>query len=199
MTLIPLTDCCAMLGIDPKTLRHWLKLTSMQFVPHPGDARLKCLTLSQIQQLATLHDRPFPFSGSAPPALGLSGEYAQAPLESQAQPLQAAPLLPPSVSEEADLHKQLSCLERSVTSLQEQLAQLALELLQERSLRYERRLSTLEAHLHAKLDVPASGHEQEAQSEGPPPESLSTAGRRLHPAELRAPSRVIPLIEFIKR
>jgi hypothetical protein len=203
MTIIPLTDCCMMLGIDPKTLRHWLKLTSMQFVPHPADARLKCLTLSQIQQLATLHDRPFPFSGSAPPALqetapalGLSGEYAQASPESQAHLVQAAPLLPPSLSQEADLRKHLSCLEKSVTSMQEQLAQLALELLQERSLRYECRLSALEAHLHSKLDVPASGYEQEAQSEVPPPESLSTTGRRLHPAELRARSRVIPLIEY---
>jgi hypothetical protein len=203
MTIIPLTDCCTMLGIDPKTLRHWLKLTSMQFAPHPTDARRKCLTLSQIQQLATLHDRPLPFSGSAPPALletapvlGLSGELAQASLESQTQLLQPTLLLPPSMSEEADLRKQLSCLERCVTSMQEQLAQLALELLQERSLRYERRLSALEAYLQQQRDMPASEHEQEARGEVSPPESLSTTGRRLHPAELRARSRVIPLIEY---
>ena len=58
MTTIPLTDCCAMLGIDPKTLRHWLKRATMEFVPHPTDARLKCLSLEQVHQLATLHDRP---------------------------------------------------------------------------------------------------------------------------------------------
>jgi hypothetical protein len=203
MTIIPLTDCCTMLGIDPKTLRHWLKLTSMQFAPHPTDARRKCLTLSHIQQLATLHDRPLPFSGSAPPALletapvlGLSGERAQASLESQTQLLQPTLLLPPSMSEEADLRKQLSCLERCVTSMQEQLAQLALELLQERSLRYERRLSALEAYLQQQRDMPACEHEQEARGEVSPPESLSTTGRRLHPAELRARSRVIPLIEY---
>jgi hypothetical protein len=203
MTLIPLTDCCAMLGVDPKTLRRWLKLTSMQFAPHPTDARLKCLTLSQIQQLATLHDRPLPFSGSPPPTLqetapvlGLSAEHTQAALESQAHLLQTTPLLPPSMSEEADLRKQLSCLERSVTSMQEQLAQLALELLQERSLRYERRLSALEAQVQQQRDVPAYEHEQEARGEVPPPVSLSTTGRRLHPAELRARSRVIPLIEY---
>jgi hypothetical protein len=33
-------------------------------------------------------------------------------------------------------------------------------------------------------------------SEAPLSESLSTTGRRLHPAELRARSRVIPLIEY---
>jgi hypothetical protein len=203
MTILALTDCCAMLGIDPKTLRHWLKLTSIQFAPHPTDARLKCLTLSQIQQLATLHDRPLPFSGSAPPALqetapvlGLIVERAQASPQSQAQPVQAAPLLPPSVPEEADLRKRLSCLERSVTSMQEQLAQLALELLQERSLRYERRLSALEAALQPKLDAPASVHELEAMVKAHQPEGPSTTARRLHPAELRARSRVIPLIEY---
>jgi hypothetical protein len=203
MTLIPLTDCCAMLGIDPKTLRHWLKLTRMQFAPHPTDARLKCLTLSQLQQLATLHDRPLPCSGSAPPALpettpvlGLSGKHAQALPESQPQLLQTTPLLPPSMLEEADLRKQLSYLERCVTSMQEQLAQLALEMLQERSLRYERRLSTLEAQVQQQRDVPACEHGQEAQGEVLPPESLSTTGRRLHPAELRARSRLIPLIEY---
>jgi hypothetical protein len=203
MTLIPLTDCCTMLGIDPKTLRHWLKLTSMQFASHPADARLKCLMLSQVQQLATLHDRPLPFSGSAPPALqetapvlGLIGEHAQASPESQAQLVQTTPLLPPSVSEEADLHEKLSYLERSVTSMQEQLAQLALELLQERSLRYERRLSALEAHLQSKLDAPASVLELEAVVNVPQPEGPSPTARRLHPAELRARSRVIPLIEY---
>ncbi len=203
MPLIPLTDCCTMLGIDPKTLRHWLKLTSMQFAPHPTDARLKCLTLSQIQRLATLHDRPLPCSGSPPsalqetaPVLGLRVEHAQASPESQTQLLQTTPLLPPLVSEEADLRTQLSCLERSVTSMQEQLAKLAMELLQERSLRYEHRLSALEARLQQQRDVPACGREQEALSEISPPESLSTIGRRLHPAELHARSRIIPLIEY---
>jgi hypothetical protein len=203
MITIPQTDCCTMLGIDPKTLRHWLKLVSMQFAPHPTDARLKCLTLSQVQQLASLHGRPFPLPVSAPPVLqetvpvlGLMGEQAQASQESQAQLVQAALLLPSSVSEEVDLRKKLSCLERSVTSMQEQLAQLALQLLQERSLRYERRLSALEACLQQKLDAPASVHELEALVEAHQPEGPSTTGRRLHPAELRARSRVIPLIEY---
>jgi hypothetical protein len=203
MITIALTDCCAMLGIDPKTLRHWLRLASLQFAPHPTDARLKCLTLSQVQQLASLHGRHLPLPGSVPPALqetapvlGLTGEHAQTAQESQAQLLQAAPLLPPSVSEEADLRKQLSCLERSMTSMQEQLAQFALELLQERSLRFERRLSALEAHLQPKLDAPASVHELEALVQAHQPEGLSTTGRPLHPAQLRARSRVIPLIEY---
>jgi len=203
MTLVPFTDCCAMLGIDAKTLRNWLRQTNLEWAAHPKDARLKCLTQEQVQQLASLHSRPLPLPGSTPPALqetapvlGLIGEHAQTSPESQAQLVQATPLLPPPMSEEADFRKKLSCLERSITSMQEQLAQLALGLLQERSLRYERRLSALEAHLQPKLDAPACVHELEAVVQAHQSEPPSTTARRLHPAELRARSRVIPLIEY---
>ena len=51
MTAIPQMECCTMLGIDPKTLRNWLRHAHLHFVAHPTDARLKCLTLEQVQQL----------------------------------------------------------------------------------------------------------------------------------------------------
>ena len=54
MTTIAQTDCCTLLGIDPKTLRHWLRQAKMPFTPHPTDARFKCLTQAQVQQLAAL-------------------------------------------------------------------------------------------------------------------------------------------------
>jgi len=193
MTLVPFTDCCAMLGIDAKTLRNWLRQANLEWAAHPKDARLKCLTREQVEQLATLHTRPLPSPLSPPLARAFA---APGKPESEAQFLEATILLPTSVSPEADLRKQLACLEKSVTSMQEQLAQLALELLQERSLRYEHRLSALEAQLQQQRDVPASAYEREALGEAPLPESLSTTGRRLHPAELRARSRVIPLIEY---
>ena len=44
MTPIPLTDCCAMLGIDAKTFRNWLRQANLEWAAHPKDARLKCLT-----------------------------------------------------------------------------------------------------------------------------------------------------------
>ena len=193
MTLVPFTACCAMLGIDAKTLRNWRRQANLEWAAHPKDARLKCLTREQVARLATLHARPLPSPLSALPARAF---VAPGKPESEAQLLEASILLPPSSSPEADLRKQLSCLEKSVTSMQEQLAQLALELLQERSLRYERRLSALEAHLQQQLDAPASVHELEALGEIHQPEGPSTTGRRLHPAELRARSRVIPLIEY---
>ena len=58
MTAIPQMECCTMLGIDPKTLRNWLRHAHLHFVAHPTDARLKCLTLEQVQQLASMHARP---------------------------------------------------------------------------------------------------------------------------------------------
>jgi hypothetical protein len=191
--LVPFTDCCAMLGIDAKTLRNWLRQDNLEWAAHPKDARLNCLTREQVEQLATLHTRPLPSPLATPLARAFA---APGKPEGEAQFLEATILLPTSVSPEADLRKQLACLEKSVTSMQEQLAQLALELLQERSLRYEHRLSALEAQVQQQWDVPACGHEREALGEVPLPESLSTTGRRLHPAELRARSRVIPLIEY---
>jgi hypothetical protein len=46
MTPIAQMDCCTMLGVGPKTLRNWLRHAHLQFVAHPTDARLKCLTAS---------------------------------------------------------------------------------------------------------------------------------------------------------
>src|SRR6266567_3368378 len=52
MTIIPQNECCQMLGIHPKTLCHWLAHAQMPFTTHPTDARLRCLTQAQLQQLA---------------------------------------------------------------------------------------------------------------------------------------------------
>ena len=150
MSSIPQMDCCTMLGIDPKTLRNWLRHAHLQFVAHPTDARLKCLTLEQVQQLAALHARPILPPAAASPALRqevtpLASTLSHpSPTQENETQLAAAP---PSFSEEADLRKVVSGLEAKVMTLQEQLAHLTLELLRERSERYERRLSSLEALL----------------------------------------------------
>ena len=57
MTLVPFTHCCRMLSVDAKTLRQWLKHADLSVHPHPTDARIKCLTSEQVQQIATLHHR----------------------------------------------------------------------------------------------------------------------------------------------
>ena len=78
-------------------------------------------------------------------------------------------------------------------ALQEQLAQLTLEILRERSERYERRLSSLEALLsQGAPPLPVKAEEVPvvaSQSELP-------FQRSLQPGELRARARVIPRVEM---
>ncbi len=202
MTPIPLTDCSTMLGIDPKTLRQWLRHANMPLVAHPTDARLKCLTLAQVQQLATLHGRPLP---SPPSALPAPRAEPAAPPSSQGQVppsqhsaatvVQAAGSLPGSVPAEAELGAVVASLARSVTMLQEQLTHLTLELLHERELRYEQRLSALERFVHQPATPCPAPQAFQGTYKGDGPSVKARPERRLVPAELKARSRVIPLIE----
>ena len=200
MTTFPLTDCCAMLAIDPKTLRQWLRYSNMPLHAHPTDARVKCLTAQQVQELAALHGRALqPHEGfTAAPLLDTS------PLEAHEMPTHTdmarsvAPqkMVPTALLEEADLIKQLSHLETKVATMQEQLAHLALALLHERELGSERRLQALEAFIQQTGGQPTARQalqrmDAEVRQGGGPGQ-----GRCLHPAELRARSRVLPLIEY---
>ena len=112
MTLIPLTDCCLHLGIDPKTLRCWLKSAQLASCLHPSDARIKCLTAEQLAQLARLHDRRLPDPDDL------------APLRSPDPPPAS------SAAELADLRQQIAQLQSQVSTLQTQLTDLTLTLLQ---------------------------------------------------------------------
>jgi hypothetical protein len=84
-------------------------------------------------------------------------------------------------------------LEAKVMVLQEQLAQLTLELLRERSERYERRLSSLEALLSPGASLlPAPTQEVPVVN----PHKERPSQRSLQLGELRARSRVIPRVEM---
>jgi hypothetical protein len=188
-----------MLGVGPKTLRNWLRHAHLQFVAHPTDARLKCLMPEQVQQLALLHARSLQRSATASstlqeeaPALASSEGQTAAAQQQEAPPVSAIP----SLSEEVDLRKAVCGLEAKVVALQEHLTQLTLELLHERSERYERRLSALEALLPHGPDLSPSPHELPAPRGDRGLESISTHGRRLLPAELHARSRVLPRVEY---
>lgn len=105
MDLFPLSHVGALLGVDPKTLRLWLREAALTAVPHPEDARQKCLTLTHIQHLAATHGRPLPpaFAASPPPP----------------------PALPPP-----DVLSQLAQMQLQIFTLQEQVTRLSLALLQ---------------------------------------------------------------------
>jgi hypothetical protein len=195
MTAMPQMECCTMLGIDPKTLRNWLRHAHLQFVAHPTDARLKCLTPEQVQQLATLHARPIAPPAAASPVLRQEATPLPSTLSLPAltQPYET-PLAdaPASCSEEAGLRTVVCGLETKVMALQEQVAHLTLELLRERSERYERRLSSLEALLSQGVSLlPAK------TGEGPVVDHHKERlfQRSLQPGELRARARVIPRVE----
>jgi hypothetical protein len=192
MTHLPQLDCCTLLGIDPKTLRQWVRQAHLQFVAHPTDARLKCLTQQQVQQLAAQHGRPLPWPAPTPP--GLPAPFS--PLASQAPQPPSADSGSLGVNEVAPLAQQLARLERSVATIQEQMTALVLEVAHERQRSAEQRLSVLEAllqHLLGSAPLPPVV----AQTSGVNfAEATAGPGRRLLPAEVRARSRVTPLIEY---
>ncbi len=198
MTLLAQMDGCTMLGIGPKTLRNWLRHAKMQFSTHPTDARLKCLTLEQVQQLATLHARPLQMSPTASPAFpdevtpcDSSQGHPAAAQANEASPVSTTS----SLSEEAELRKAVCGLEAKVLTLQEQLTQLTFELLRERSERYEQRLSALEALLSRHAGRSSSAQELVPVVEQRPHSPLAPQ-RPLQPAELRARSRVLARVEY---
>ncbi len=196
MTAIPQMECCTMLGIHPKTLRNWLRHAHLHFVAHPTDARLKCLTREQVQQLAVLHARPLPSPAAASPPLRQEATPLASTLSPSSSPEPNETRLadaPVSCSEEAELRTAVCGLETKVMALQEQVAHLTLELLRERTERFERRLSSVEALLSQgaplvpvkaeSTPVVASHRERPFQ-------------RSLQPGELRARARVIPRVEL---
>ena len=196
MTTIPQMECCTMLGIDPKTLRNWLRQAHLHFVAHPTDARLKCLTSEQVQQLAALHARPLQSPAAA--AAGLRQEASllastlspPVPTQASETPLACAT---PSFTEEAELRKAVSALEAKVMTLQEHLAQLSLELLRERSEQYERRLGSLEALLSQSAScLPAKTEAVSVMDH----HKARPSQRPLLPVELQARARVLPRVEM---
>jgi hypothetical protein len=200
MTILPVADSARLLGIHPKTLHHWLKEANVPLATHPTDARMKCVTEKHLQQVARLHGRPLPSAASSPPLdtasapLVTSQAIIQPSQINEVEPASTASSLPAPYAPEADLIQKLACLETKVVTLQEQLAQLALTLLQERERSVEHRLTVLESLMQPflgrqmpNLPVPEPRHESACVALQP---------QALHPAEQRARSRMPPLIEY---
>src|SRR6266699_2706199 len=193
MTTLPLIDCAEMLAIDGKTLRHWLQQATLPLHPHPSDARVKCLSMDHVRQLAALHGRAL--QPQAPPSTSLREPVLlEAPLvpTKTALALGEVPVIPP----ETDFLKKLSQLETQVASMQHHLAELALELLQERTLRYEQRRPPLETLIGATQHPSVQPPARQRMDEQNPPEEGSHTQRRLPQTKTAAPSRLIPLIEY---
>ena len=124
MTIIPLTECCAMLGIDPKTLRHWLNHAQVPVTAHPTDARIKGVSLEHVEQLATLHGRwhlaPPSASAGLPegaPGLAWSEQPASGRAQREAAPAPASHLVPGCLPQEAELIQKVVGLETDVSRM----------------------------------------------------------------------------------
>jgi hypothetical protein len=188
MTLVPLTTCCLSLGIDPKTLRLWLQAAHLSCCPHPSDARLKCLTLAQLQQLAQLHGRPLLVSEATltPPSVAEPAHLPTCSPETAA--VSAGP-------DETAIGLQLASLQQQVTTLQAQITELALALLSLRS-------SLAFASPSAPSAAPPAKEDQSISSASPAavsaPSSVITPTTRSTAAatsRTRKRSRALPLIQ----
>ena len=57
MTFVSVADACRRLGIDAKTLHHWLAEAQLSLDRHPGDGRKKGMSEEHLELLARRHQR----------------------------------------------------------------------------------------------------------------------------------------------
>ena len=181
MTMVSLTDCCRLLAIDPKTLHRWMSLAHLSAQPHPLDARLKCVTREQVQQLAVTHRRTLPESN-----------------EHHFQPETSAPSTPSdvirasvlsSVVSDVSMHitaltQQLGSLQAQVATLHHQLALLTEQLQKEQQWRTSVTKTFLDKSQESSLDK-----SQESSLDKEPALPSPSIDRRKHP-------HVLPLVEY---
>jgi hypothetical protein len=178
LTIIPFLLCCELLSIDPKTLRRWIWQAQMPLLPHPSDARMKCLTQQQVQSLAKQHGRTLKAT-EAWEETSSSSWQEQKIMGMQAQKE------PNSLDAGAGWLKQLADVETQITHLQEQLASL-------RTLAHSLELSASAASPDVIGNAAASPHSTGVEGASDEECQYSWAP---HPAESRH-RPVLPLIEY---
>jgi hypothetical protein len=182
MMTVPVATGARLLGIHPKTLRHWLTTAHLPLVVHPTDARIRCVTQAALLEVASLHSRPLPdlSPGATLEQDTASGGAAESPHGAPAASL-------------ADMLHQLSQVQAHVATLQHYLVRLTLDLLHERTGDSDQRFQTLEALVSHPL---ASLQPLQQATMGNPSPPSPHPERRLLPVEVRARSRVTALIEY---
>jgi hypothetical protein len=130
MTLVSLADGCRLLAIDSKTLHRWLERSHLCVQQSPLDARLKCVTLDQLQQVAAVHHRILSEWHALP-----SDVFSLTPSTS---PMSGSAVACAGGNDDrhpCDLSAQLADLQTRITALQHQLAFLTEQVQQERKWR----------------------------------------------------------------
>jgi len=191
MAMFPVATGARLLGIHPKTLHLWLKAAEFPLAAHPTDARLKCVTAEHLLELARRHGRQLPELAQA---LGSPEEHVRFLSPNQAELAPQACVWPTTSSPEVGLIEHLIGLETRIVTLQEQFAQLALALLEEREQHYEQRITLLEALLRSSLE--GQGVQQQADDLATFPGVVLSRQQGVHPADQHARSRVTALVEY---
>ncbi len=168
MTILSVTDCCRLLAIDPKTLRHWLAQAQLTLQPHPTDARLKGVTGEQLLLLANAHRRMLPALSEERPAPAPTGPPPEPPL-------------PPEL---LDLLQTLTALPAQIAALQQQLAELMQVL-------HPPPLPPPVTACHACDGAAGVGAPTPAKAAGRSRPCASSATKRPRP-----PAHVLPLVEY---
>jgi hypothetical protein len=196
MTDIPFPVACSMLAVPTRTLQRWLKHSNLSLQRTPTGICIKCLTIEQVQQLATLHGRFIKhravslLEGKSPSVSPEKpAEEQKASLET---PVDLESHLSPAFRTEPKLFERLSSLQATVATLQQQVTECALELRNQRDIQFEQRLSTLE------ICVGSSPPQQVAEvSAVIHPQGESSSARWYpKPVELRSRSRTVSLIKY---
>ena len=157
------------------------------------DARFRCLTWEQLQELATLHSRPLASDCPTPNSVLPAAFAAASPVLPQPQLFSPTSSEPQESEKEAPLLNQLAALEAQVTLLQEQVTQLTQELLQERQLRSEQCLATLEELLRPLRGVDLTLQTLQQTPEAKPKHSSKPPSPK--PAKSRSHA-LSPLVEY---
>ena len=187
MTIMSLADSCRLLAIDAKTLHRWLSLAHISVQAHPLDARLKCVTCEQVQQLAATHRRTLPELSEQP--------FPAAPsVPSIPSDVRAASVWSSVVSEVStpitELTQQLGSLQTQVVTLQHQLALLTEQLQKEQQWRISVTKTFEDNSLESSLEKSAESSLEKPTESSLEKESVPTSiDRRKHP-------RVLPLVEY---
>ena len=168
MTLIALTHCCHLLGIDGKTLRRWLAQAQLPVQAFPDDARCKGLARDHLLVLARAHHRSLADLSEAWPAPA---------------PTASAETSPELCAELLTVLQTLSALPAQLAALQRQLADLT---------------ALVQSPPQASVSIPHAQQKAARRSAPAPTKALArarpSASSRMKRPE--PPAQVLPLIEY---
>jgi hypothetical protein len=182
-----------------------MKLCHLSTQSHPLDARLKCLTSAQIQQLATTHRRVLPdfeplhglveVTPLSPPVAGMSASLV---------PDHVLPNFSPPVT---DLTMHLSCMQAQVVLLQQQLTLLTQQVQKEQESRTSQTSTFKEKSLEPSSEKslepspekslePSPEKSLEPSSEKSLERNLARNADNTKQTDRRKHSHVLPLVQY---